>query len=182
MRKSLATVIFVFFIGVVFSQERRNSVYVEGGGNTVYYSINYDRIFALSNRLKLAPRAGFMYLPLTEIADRTDFGDIRIPFEANLLWSNSETPKNYVEAGIGMSLISLKQYVTNLQTGQNAVRNTFGNITTMRVGLRHQKSNGGLMYRIGLLVPITQDSYSKSRVGDDIFYRIYGGASLGYSF
>ncbi len=182
MRKLFITPLLVLCVISTFAQEKRNSVYIEGGGNTVYYSVNYDRLFDLSSKLKLAPRIGFMYLPMDKIYEVNDNGDYRIPIEVNLLWSNSETPKNFVEGGLGVSLISIEENVTYVLTGQNGTRNAMGKVYTLRLGFRHQKQTGGFMYRIGLLVPVAQDEYSNKRFGDDIFYRIYGGLSLGFTF
>jgi hypothetical protein len=55
-------------------------------------------------------------------------------------------------------------------------------IGLFRAGFRHQKPEGGLMYRVGIMARISQDDFSDSKVSDDLFYRLWPGLSLGYSF
>jgi hypothetical protein len=38
------------------------------------------------------------------------------------------------------------------------------------------------MYRVGIMARISQDDFSDSKVSDDLFYRLWPGLSLGYSF
>lgn len=165
----------------VFSQSlKKNSIYLEAGGNAIVYSVNYDRIIPLSTKLKLAPRIGFEYFPHST---RSAYNDFVIPLEANILFGKTEISKNFAEAGVGLTLVGMKDYY--LDNGELATKNTknkFARITLMRLGFRHQKPIGGLMYRAGLLVPIDQYVFSKGIVGDDIFSRLYAGLSLGYAF
>ena len=160
---------------------KKNAAYIELGGNAEFYSINYDRRLPISTQFKIVPRVGFMYLPLNRIKDNYDFTTIRVPIELNLLWAKRAESKNFAEAGVGLNLIGMKKY-TGYYFDRNVYENKFAKVTTIRLGFRHQKPTGGLMYRAGLLIPITQDRFSESRVGDDIFYRLYAGFSLGYSF
>ncbi len=180
--KKIVLIFSLFFFSVAaFAQQKRNSVYLEIGGNAVLYSVNYDHIFNISKKLKIAPRVGFMYLPISDIV-RTDFGDIRIPIEVNLLWSNKENSKHFLEGGLGISFIQIKTSKTSAQSGITTTGSEFGKVTTLRLGYRYQKPTGGFMWRAGLLVPIAQDTFSKSIMGDDIFFTIFPGVSLGYTF
>lgn len=182
--KILKSIFFLLFVLVhISSAQKKNSVYVELGGNAVFYSFNYDRIIQLSEKLKIAPRVGFMYLPLSDIKSNKTFGDFNIPLELNLLFAKNSESKNFGEFGVGLNLISMKNGYT-IGPADEVVRNNsrLARVTTLRAGFRHQKPQGGLMYRIGLLVPILQDEFSEKRVGDDIFYRLYGGLSLGWTF
>ena len=156
-----------------------NSVYFEGGGNGLFYSFNYDRAFNLSNKIKLAPRAGVSFLP--DIDKHDHLKNFIIPIELNLLYGNNKLSKNFAELGIGVTFF---EFVKGYKTINNIDQAVIGmsNVGLLRVGFRHQKPSGGIMYRAGLLVPISQDGYSKQRVGDDIFFRIWAGFSIGYSF
>ena len=180
--KKLALLCFICFSTALASAQRKyNAAYVEGGGNALYYSINYDRVIPLSQNLSIAPRVGFAFLPWIENSSR-NFGSIRIPTELNVLWSKDRLSSNFVEVGIGMSFIQLRQNVTYLETGATGNRNTLGKVTLARLGYRYQKPEGGLMFRAGVLVPVAEDKYSRQRFGDDIFYRVWAGIGLGYSF
>ena len=182
MRKLGLIFLAILFTKTLSAQEKKNSLYLEAGGNTIYYSINYDRIIPLTPKLKLAPRAGFMYFPQSAFYDDSSFGDIRIPVELNLLWSKNPNASNFLEGGIGISFIQIKERVTYGTSTVETTTNAYGKVTLLRLGFRHQKPTGGLMYRAGLLVPIARDEYSQFRMGDDIFYVVWAGFSIGYSF
>jgi len=184
MKKITITISMILYFTGAFSQIlKKNSAYIELGGNAVFYSLNFDRLIPLGEKIKLVPRVGVMYLPLTNIKSNNTFGNFNLPFELNALWGKNLNSKNFPELGIGYNLISFKDGYTVDGNGNFIENRTkFAKVATVRAGFRHQKPEGGLMYRIGLLVPLSQDEYSESRVGDDIFYRIYGGFSLGWSF
>lgn len=84
------------------------------------------------------------------------------------------------ETGVGLNLIGVKDYSTSTTWAQHKQR--FARITTLRAGIRFQRPTGGWMYRFGILIPVLQDNFSKKQVGDDIYYKIYGGVSAGYAF
>lgn len=161
---------------------KKNSLYFELLGNGVAYSINYDRIIPISDQLKLAPRVGFEFLPRKNEYDQK-YGKISIPLELNLLWRKQKESKNFVEAGLGLSLFSLiKGYNLNQFNERTDTQYQMAKITTIRLGYRHQKPQGGLMYRAGILARLTQDDFSRSRVGDDLFFVLWPGFSIGYAF
>lgn len=162
------------------AQSKTNSIYVEAGGNGIIYSINYDKTFNLSNKFKLAPRIGFEYYPHEK---NSFYNDIVIPLEINVLISKNQISKNFFETGLGISFFSAKKGYS-IDANNKIIDNGNGmaKVTTARLGFRHQKPEGGLMYRVGILVKISQDEFSKSRVGDDLFYRLWPGFSIGYSF
>lgn len=124
-----------------------------------------------------------MFYPFSNIKKNRDFDNLRIPLELNALWTKNNNGKNFAEVGIGLSLISLIQgYKTNLEGDKIEEEYKYVKITTLRVGFRHQKPEGGLMYREGLIIPVTQDAFSKNKMGDDVFYRLWPGFSIGYTF
>ena len=165
---------------VAVAQMANNNIYAEALGNAVVYSINYERVFLISNELRIAPRIGFEYIPRREI---NKYGKYSFPTEINLLFHKNKNNPNHVEAGLGLTFFSLfdnYQYdITNEIIGK---KYKFAKVSTLRLGFRHQKPQGGLMYRAGLLVRLSQDDFSKSRVGDDLFYRLWPGFSIGYTF
>jgi hypothetical protein len=182
MKKTIIFLLCLFAAHAIFAQNKKNAVYLEAGGNTIFYSTNYDRIIPLTPKLKIAPRVGFMYLPMEKIYDYTVFDNIRIPLELNFLWSRNPDAKNFVEGGLGLNLFQVKNAVGYQDLKTLYGRSSFSGVTTLRLGFRHQKPEGGLMYRAGVLIPVYRDESSKSRMGDDIFYVVWAGLSLGYTF
>lgn len=162
---------------------KKNNIYLELLGNGILYSINYERLVPLSEQLNLIPRVGFMYFPLTSFKSNRDYSNVSIPFELNLTWHKNPAAKNFPEVGLGLNLIGMIDSFTLDEFGSKEnISTRFAKVTTFRVGFRHQKPQGGLMYRVGVLTPLTQDKFSENRVGDDVFYRLYAGFSLGYTF
>ena len=184
MKRKILYVLSLGFITLHCMAQKYNAVYIEAGGNTLIYSVNYDRIIPISTQFRLAPRVGFSYFPYTSKNNNRDYTNIRIPLELNLLWGKTQTSRNFVEAGFGLSLIGLiGGYKTDSQGNiTSEIVNKNAKVGVIRLGYRYQKPKGGLMFRAGALIPVSQDEYSEQKMGDDIFYRIYGGLSLGYSF
>ncbi|WP_316827860.1 hypothetical protein [Pedobacter miscanthi] len=180
MKKYYLSIILLATFLASVAQTKSNNIYLEGLGNAVVYSINYDRLFHISNELTIAPRVGFEYIPRRDV---DAYGRYTFPTEINFLYNKNKNNPNHIEAGAGLTFFSLfdnYQYsVTNEIVGKNY---KLAKISTLRLGFRHQKNEGGLMYRAGILVRLTQDDFSRSRVGGDLFYRIWPGFSIGYTF
>ena len=158
-----------------------NSVYVELLGNAIGYSVNYDRIIPLSGKIKLAPRIGFEYIP--RIEDYQPYGEWSFPLELNMLYAKNNESKNFFEGGLGLSLFNLVEAYKQDENGKILdTKVKMARITMLRLGFRHQKPTGGLMYRIGVMGRLSQDKFSYSRLGDDLFYKLWPGFSIGYSF
>ncbi len=156
-----------------FAQQiKKNSVYLELAGNGIIYSVNYDRIIPISNHFKLAPRIGISLLPTSKNSDYSNFIS---PVEINALWAKNKESKNHLEFGVGLSLITVKiQFINDPSETTKLAK-----VTTTRLGFRHQKSTGGFMYRVGLVLPVAQDNYAKIK---DLKSNYFGGISLGYTF
>lgn len=184
----MRTKYFLFFLACLLTvntickaQEKKalNSIYFEAGGNALYYSINYDRSFNLTKNIKLTPRAGLSFLPDIDKRDRLQ--NFIIPIELNLLYGKNELSKNFAELGLGITFFESEKGYKTINNIDHAVIG-FLNVGLLRAGFRHQKPGGGLMYRAGLIVPISQDEYSKQYIGDEIFFRIWAGFGIGYTF
>jgi len=178
---------FLFMVQHLVAQDtliRRNSIYFELGGNALLYSINYDRTFRLNDNLKLAPRVGFMYLPPDRSSDFKIFPQMtNIPLELNLLLGKSTGSSTFAEVGFGLNYISYSDGYTSRENDARPEEHIVkGVVTTARLGFRHQKPAGGIMYRLGMLVPLSRDRRSMVYTGDDIFPTLWGGFSLGYAF
>lgn len=144
---------------------KKNSIYAELLGNGGVYSINYDRIFQLSEGVKLVPRVGFATLQNVLI----------FPLEANVLLSKSSTSKNFFESGLGVTILKplngfSGQYLTINGYDYDFANKAVNTPLIIRAGFRHQKPSGGFMYRTGLLL----------FTGKETLITI--GIGLGYSF
>ena len=172
MKPILTSLLFLFSLKAIAQDStstkpeiKQNSIYAELIGNGGIYSINYDRIFQLSNQIKIVPRVGFSTLD-----------DVLIfPLEANLLLSRSRLSKNFFETGIGLTILKPLSGFSGQLLTINGYDYHFDNraVNTplmIRAGFRHQKPTGGLMYRTGVLL-IT---------GDETLLTI--GIGLGYTF
>lgn len=146
---------------------KKNSVFVELGGNGFIGSVNYDRItgpiipiIKMSLRLGLGPniipRAYYPIVPLVE---------------TNLLFGKN---KHYFELGFGLNFYTEK--VTTYSRTMQRTDIYWGPYKTIRLGYRFQKSNGGVFFRGGLTPIIGANEFS----GSSGF--LWGGLSIGYGF
>ena len=161
MKKLLLTTSLIVLTCVVFGQDekpektsmRKNTVYLELGGNALYYSVNYDRIFSITKIAHVSLRTGFFMSP--------EFGSGHnyyvVPLEVNALLGKEN---NFFELGFGQSLL-----IEN-----SSYSNEFDAYTTLRLGYRHM-SESGLMVRAGI-VPILKEYDSL----------IWIGLGVGYAF
>ena len=144
---------------------KKNSIYAELLGNGGVYSINYDRLFQISNNVKIVPRIGFSTIENVII----------VPLEANLLLSKGLTSKNFFETGLGITILKPLSGFSGQLLTINGYEYNFRNeaVNTpliVRAGFRHQKPTGGFMYRTGLLLFTGEDSLLTLGIG------------LGYTF
>ena len=123
---------------------KRNTFFVEAGGNTFFYSLNYDRLLKVKDTWRLSGRVGAMYVNTFNNQKRNIFA---IPIEVSYLRGKRT---NFFEVGFGISGYH-DHYSFNdpsLPVRENQVRE-FALITALRIGYRHQKPEGGLFYRFG---------------------------------
>ncbi len=116
---------------------RRNTFFVELGGNAVSYSVNYDRILLARDKWKLSGRVGALYLPLFQVSNRLMVG---APLEVSYLRGRG---KHFLEIGLGGTVTYDTYPLSDTRVRDLAVMGVF------RVGYRHQKPEGGLFYKVG---------------------------------
>jgi|GEM_PF-2501003 len=159
---------FLSFSASAFAQLKRSSIYIEAGGYREIYSLNYDHILSLSEKLGFAPRIGIAW-----------GGDDRflVPVEVNFLLGNQNVAKHFGEFGIGATLGSKKSIGSGgaMLIGQGQEEQGMSAVWTSRVGYRHQKPSGGFMYRFGLILSY-QTNYSAGKI------KPFGGISIGYNW
>lgn len=111
-------------------QLKHHSVYLELGGNSFIYSINYDYTLQLSDLTKLAIGTGFEYVDEIKINEVSYGSSFCITPAANFLFGRSS---HHFETGIAA------YYPLSAGTI----------IPTIRLGYRYQPRNGGFLFRIG---------------------------------
>ncbi|MFB6343857.1 hypothetical protein ACE1ET_19200 [Saccharicrinis sp. FJH62] len=146
--------------------ETNSAYYLEAGGNAYSYSINVDHMFRINPTFAIAPRIGFSYTP--NLLDK-HYGISSFPFELNALIPVSGR-SHYFELGPG--------YTYLLIFGRTNMKDN-GGMLTFRLGYRYQRTDGGMVFRAGLL-------YLTNRSGDFSFSGksslIWPGISCGFAF
>lgn len=150
MRKLTRLLTIILFILItmdnIYGQnyKSRNTIYGEflgTSGSTL--SLNYDRIIFESNKMFIDLTAGFGYFPSIDNFDPI----VGIPISINI---TTGVNKLHFEFGFGMTYnagliqegISLGDY--------SEVSSLKAIYTTVRIGFKYQKPNGGIFLRAGL--------------------------------
>jgi hypothetical protein len=136
----------------------KNSIYLEAGGNGLWFSLNYDRILRQKEKVILTRRTGFSY--------RSYCNSITLPITFSFLYGNNN---NFLEIGAGPTL----QYISS--------SSTTGFSTHGIIGFRYQEmEKSGFMFRV-VLTPIFW-RYIDDNIYRTGYYEPWLGISFGYSF
>ena len=136
---------------------KHHSVYVELGGNSLFYSLNYDYTFSLSRGCKLAVGSGLSYFVTSS-------------------YENSDTPEDkpflFVTPAVNF-LFGKKSH--HLEIGMSAINLV---MPSARIGYRYQPAKGGFFFRIGY-TPLFQktEPYSYSFIDSDSDSNFHSGGS-----
>jgi hypothetical protein len=140
----------------------RNTIYAELFGQSLYYSLNYDRIHLESNRGKTSYTIGACFVPVT------DFYTTAVAGSYNYLLGRRN---HYLELGIGLSGMQLvsgnvtSSYTTTNAQGEEFTQSELGASTnyflflTPKIGYRFQQLEGGFFGRLTLTPPVGLISY-----------------------
>lgn len=145
MKQFLITILFALKVNSLVAQSysepiKRNTLFIEVGGNSPLYSFNYDRILIKRITWKLAGRIGVMYFNDNRgLIENSENHISSIPLELSFLQGKSN---HNLEIGVGITPLA-KEYSDEAKKGFFKVA-TFG-----RIGYRYQKSNGGLFFKAG---------------------------------
>ncbi|KAA9331854.1 hypothetical protein [Adhaeribacter soli] len=146
-----------------------NSVYVEGMGNTMTGSFNYERLFRIKGRTDvLAFRVGGMCWPLPMNKNKEAY-DIDIPMEFSVFWG-AEGVKPEVGFGVTYKIIT----ENNDETGKLKYETAL--MPVVRLGCRYVSSNNKFFVRAGVLALFIGYDYILPPVWPSV------GLALGYSF
>lgn len=116
---------------------RRNTFFLELGGNGMFYSLNYDRILLNRESWKLAGRVGAMYVPPLGGGNRQMVGG---PVEISYLRGRG---KHFLELGLGATVVYDTYRVSSYRIRDLAM------MAVARIGYRYQKPEGGFFYKVG---------------------------------
>jgi len=168
---------FQFFVsGYLYAQEvqkvAKNAIYIEGLGNGIFYSLNYER----SIQSNISIRSGLSYFVLFGEAEHKSTGEKEEVF-AEIV--TSPIMLNYfigkgnhkVEIGGGMVLFSLRGQSSEVSS--NGIKFKVGvfSLLTGTLGWRYQPRGGGLVFKVAF-TPIFN-------FGD---FLPFGGIGIGYAF
>ena len=153
----------------------KNAVYLEVGGSSGIYAVNYSKIFHQKGKLKLNASAGFSMWP-NEKTDSKTIWLPAIPLEVSALYGKSN---NHLELGFGITSYLDESLTFDSETFELSDKVVFGTFIPLRVGYRYQKPEGGFFFRVGytpfFTVPV--------RAGKSwSFYPYHAGVSFGKSF
>jgi hypothetical protein len=129
--------------------EARNALYLELGGSSGRYAVNFSRIIHQKGNLKLNASAGFAFwhysVDLGPAYQRTRWLPT-IPLEFSAFWGRSN---HHLELGIGfISGLKTTPQIdpTSFEITEKMVYDV---ILPIRIGYRYQKPGGGFFYRVG---------------------------------
>ena len=146
---------------------KKNTAYFEVGGSGLLYSVNYDRLLVIDEKMRFSLTAGTWYIP--HIESISDFNYmIGTAVGVNTLFGKQ---KHFAEFGVNVAYMIM-----------NDIDNSIYQLIYLpfRIGYRYQKDDGGLFLRASFMpiVPILQDADVA------IFFPVSPHFSLGagYSF
>jgi len=166
-----------FLIGILFltffklnAQEnsiKKNAFNVELAGSGLLYSLNYDRLLIIDNRMRFTMNVGTWYIPYVETISDFNYM-LGVVVGVNTLFGKQT---HFLELGINVSYMNMKDMEDNyFHTAYLPIR----------LGYRYQKDEGGLFFRASLMpiVAIIQD------VDAEFLYPVtpHFALGLGYSF
>jgi hypothetical protein len=142
---------------------------VEIGGNGLYYSVNYDRLFKISEYFYISRRIGLHYSN-NLLGNNCRF--IGIPIEISGLASVSD--RHFLEIGAGITILNRRNNVHN--------HNETMAILALRAGFRYQRPNGGFFFKGG--VTLLHDFYVNHPSLDTVYdiWMVLPGVAFGYTF
>lgn len=153
----------------------KNAVYLEVGGSSGRYAVNYSKIFHQKGKLKLSASAGFSMW-------RNQLNDFKtiwlpvIPLEVTAFYGKSN---HHLELGFGFTSYLSRTLDINSETFEFSDKVIFGAFIPLRVGYRYQKPEGGFFFRVGY-TPIID--FPPRTGGNWSFNPYWAGVSFGKSF
>ena len=160
----------IFFFFNSFSQNesiKKNTVSLELAGSGLFYSVNYDRLIVIDEKIRFSATTSIWYLPkIEQLSDFQSFAGINLSFNTLI---GKKT--HFAELGFGLSYINMKQ-----ENGK-MYHTTY---LPIRIGYRYQKDEGGLFGRVSFM-PLFEN-YQHVDVQVLAVITPYFALAIGYTF
>jgi hypothetical protein len=151
MKKTILIILFasISFISI-FAQENienkktaKNTIFLELLGNSIWYSLNYDRIVFSEKSFKISGRIGASYMPpsIHFMAHEYDFKTFSYPLQVCFIYGK----KHHIEIGTGYTFI-FDEYKDDIFKIYNTP-----NKYTISLGYRYQIQEGGIFVKVNIL-------------------------------
>lgn len=182
MKCLLLSLLFSLVLSTASAQQiqepaKKNTVFLELGGNAVLYSLNYDRIVLEKPKWKLSGRIGAMYFrERTNYLDKDYSLDVAVPIELSYLRGKGN---HYLEFGLGMTPW-YENYISLMETLDGTHIKHIGVVGFSRLGYRYQKRDGGIFFKAGF-TPMIQFKDKVYKYNDDISIMEWAGLAVGYT-
>lgn len=148
-----------------FVVNKKNALFIEGGGKGPYYSVNYDRLFRQGRKLIFSWRAGFSILP----------HDLSILVAVSAFTRGLQ---HHLEFSLGVTPY-LKNYKTFLHRNDLSDKQAY---ITPGIGYRYQKINGGFFFTAGIDPLIFMDPPSVNFWNFTLEFKASAHLAAGISF
>jgi hypothetical protein len=172
MIRYILSFICLFLAVMAFSQKSdtlklpKNSLSLELGGNACGFgSINYERLFQVSNKVYISARVGVGYFYFVSTSC------VSVPIMCNVIYHVAHVLS--LEAGFGTTLYFMRELEPPEEKG-------FDPLITGLLGLRLQHPGNGFCFRAGF-TPIIDTKSTEPNVFTQTFTP-FAGFSFGYSF
>lgn len=153
----------------------KNAVYLELGGSSGRYAINYSKIFHQKGKLKLNASAGFS-MWRNQINDFETIWLPVIPLEVSAFYGRSN---HHLEMGFGFTSFLDRTLDFDSETLELKDKVVLDAYIPLRVGYRYQKPEGGFFFRVGYTPIIILPTSGREGW---IFEPRFAGISFGKSF
>lgn len=152
----------------------KNALYLEVGGSSGRYAVNYSKIFHQKGKLKLNASAGFSMWH-HRLNSKTTWLPV-IPIEFSAFYGKSN---HHLELGTGVTSYLDRSLSFESETFETRDRVVFGAYIPFRIGYRYQKPAGGFFFRVGY-TPLLNIPVREGREWN--FEPRFAGLSFGKSF
>ena len=159
---------------------KRNSLYIEIGGQSIFYSLNYDKLLQKNENFNRSFSIGVSVIPKTTLCE---YG-VSIPVSYNFLYGKTE---HKFEIGIGLTPVYTVRHTTQQFGGtvdSEGMMNYGGQYVTYvykylshekylyftpKIGYRYQKQEGGLFFKAEL-TPVFAGYFFQRRFNEEHVY------------
>jgi hypothetical protein len=153
---------------------KKSGIYLELGGSSGRYALNYNRIFHQKGKLKLNASAGFSMWP--KKFDSKTIWLPTVPIEVSAFYGKSN---HHLELGMGVTSYLTRSLAFDSETFENIDKVVFDAAIPVRIGYRFQKPEGGFFFRLGYTPVINLPTGGRGEWGFDPYW---AGISFGKSF